>query len=88
MKNQIEPLPDFINDDQKLYGLCFNDSQNLYSEIINFGYQQPKGISSSRTSLSNTDILFNRPSSASKDIELNIIRRIVDTIIFNLRYLY
>ena len=72
MKNQIEPLPDFINDDQKLYGLCFNDSQNLYPEIINFGYQQSKGISSSRTSLSNTDILFNRTSSASKDIELHL----------------
>ena len=35
MKSQNDILPDLINDDQKLYGLCFNDSQNLYNQMIN-----------------------------------------------------
>ena len=72
MKSQLELLPDFVNQDQKLYGLCFNDSPSLYSEIIDLSYPQAKGITSSRTSISNSEILFNRRSSHSEDKELNL----------------
>ena len=59
MKEQIDTLPDLINEDQKLYGLCFNESPNLYNQMINLTNARGIGYSSSRTSISNTEILFN-----------------------------
>ena len=31
MKSENDSLPDLINEDQNLYGLCFNDSLDLYN---------------------------------------------------------
>ena len=73
MKSQNELLPDLINEDQKLYGLCFNDSQNLYNEMINLNNPLARRYSTSRTSITNTEILFGgRPSSKTviKDVTL------------------
>ena len=72
MSTQIDSLPDLINEDQKLYGLCFNDSPNLYNEMI--GLKDPRAIrySSSRTSISNTEILFNPNNSGDKKINIEI----------------
>ena len=73
MKEQIDTLPDLINEDQKLYGLCFNESPNLYNQMINLTNARGIGYSSSRTSISNTEILFNSTNRSSfKDINLDI----------------
>ena len=73
MKSQNDILPDLINDDQKLYGLCFNDSPNLYNQMINLNNPHTEQHLSSRTSLSNTEILFGHHSSQTtyKDITLD-----------------
>ena len=67
MKSENDSLPDLINEDQNLYGLCFNDSLDLYNEIINLNYPQTKKQSSSRT---NTEILFGRRGSQTSIKEL------------------
>ena len=75
MKDSNDSLPDLVNEDQRLYGLCFNDAQNLYNEMIKINYPQAKQSSSSRTSISNTEILFGKRSSqvSIKDLkELNL----------------
>ena len=72
MKEQIDSLPDFINDDQKLYGLCFNDSPNLYNEMIGLTGNRPPKYSSSRTSISNTEILFNQNSNQNIERDMNL----------------
>ena len=72
MKSQIDSLPDLINEDQKLYGLCFNDTPDLYNEMVNLSYPQTKRYSSSRTSISNTEILFGRSSSQVGPKELDL----------------
>lgn len=74
MKSQLDTLPDLINEDQRLYGLCFNDSPNLYNEMVNLNYPKRKSrrYSSARTSISNTAILFGRQSSSSiKDLNID-----------------
>ena len=74
MKSQLDTLPDLINEDQRLYGLCFNDSPNLYNEMANLNYPKRKSrrYSSARTSISNTAILFGRQSSSSiKDLNID-----------------
>ena len=75
MKDSNDSLPDLINEDQRLYGLCFNDAQNLYNEMIKINYPQAKQSSSSRTSISNTEILFGKRNSqvSIKDLkDLNL----------------
>ena len=72
MKDQIEPLPDLINKDQKLYGLCFNDSPNLYNEMIGLTNNKAPRYVSSRTSISNTEILFNPSVSQTHDKDINL----------------
>ena len=74
MKEQIDTLPDLINEDQKLFGLCFNDSPNLYNEMIGLTDNRFARLSSSRTSISNTEILFNSniENSTKKDLNLDI----------------
>ena len=75
MKDSNDSLPDLVNEDQRLYGLCFNDAQNLYNEMIKINYPQAKQSSSSRTSISNTEILFGKRNSqvSIKDLkELNL----------------
>ena len=74
MKEEIDTLPDLINEDQKLYGLCFNDSPHLYEEMIGLKQSRFARFSSSRTSMSNTEILFNSSveNSSKKDINLDI----------------
>ena len=47
MKDSNDSLPDLVNEDQRLYGLCFNDAQNLYNEMIKINYPQAKQSSSS-----------------------------------------
>jgi hypothetical protein len=51
MKEQLDSLPDLINEDQKLYGLCFNDSPNLYNEMIGLTDIRVPRYTSSRTSM-------------------------------------
>ena len=58
MKDQKDSLPDFINEEQKLFGLSFNDSPNLLNEIIGKTNSRMQAFTS-RTSISNTEILFN-----------------------------
>ena len=74
MKEEIDTLPDLINEDQKLYGLCFNDSPNLYEEMMGLKQSRFARFSSSRTSMSNTEILFNSSveNSSKKDINLDM----------------
>ena len=77
MKEEIDSLPDLINEDQKLYGLCFNDSPNLYEEMIGLKESRFARFSASRTSMSNTEILFNSSMENSiqkdkdKDLDLS-----------------
>ena len=71
MKSQIDSLPDLINEDQNLYGLCFNDNPDLYKEMINLTYPQIKPYSSKNKIISNTEILFG-PSSQVSPNELNL----------------
>ena len=71
MKEQIDSLPDLINEDQKLYGLCFNDSPNLYNQMINLTDNRGPRYSSSRTSISNTEILFNPTANRTSDKNLH-----------------
>ena len=71
MKEQIDSLPDLINEDQKLYGLCFNDSPNLYNQMINLTDNRGPRYSSSRTSISNTEILFNPNQNRTSDKNLH-----------------
>jgi len=72
MKSQIDSLPDLINEDQKLYGLCFNDTPDLYKELVNLSYPQAMHYTStSTTRISNSEILFGRPSQIpSKELNL------------------
>jgi hypothetical protein len=72
MKSQIDSFTYLINEDQKLYGLCFNDTPDLYNEMVNLSYPQTKRYSSSRTSISNTEILFGRSSSQVGPKELDL----------------
>jgi len=73
MKDQIDSLPDLINADQKLYGLCLIDSPNLYNEMIGLKDARAANYTSSRTSISNTEILFNSTNrSTMRDINLEI----------------
>ena len=71
MKEQLDSLPDLINEDQKLYGLCFNDSPNLYNQMINLTDNRGPRYSSSRTSISNTEILFNPNQNRISDKNLH-----------------
>ena len=70
MKEQLDSLPDLINEDQKLYGLCFNDSPNLYNEMIGLTDIRVPRYTSSRTSISNTEILFNPSINKTSDKHL------------------
>ena len=71
MKSQIDSLPDLINEDQNLYGLCFNDNPDLYKELVNLNYPQANHYSSSNKIISNSEILFGRPSLIeSKELNL------------------
>ena len=70
MKSENDSLPDFINEDQNLYGLCFNDSLDLYNEITNLNYPQAKKKSSSKTTVTNTEILFGHRGSQTSFKEL------------------
>jgi hypothetical protein len=73
MKDQIDSLPDLINADQKLYGLCLIDSPNLYNEMIGLKDARAANYTSSRTSISNTEILFNSTNrSTMRDINFEI----------------
>ena len=58
MKDQKDSLPDLINEEQKLFGFNFNDSPNLLNEIIGKTNSRMQAFTS-RTSISNTEILFN-----------------------------
>ena len=71
MKSQIDSLPDLINEEQNLYGLCFNDNPDLYKEMVNLSYPQVKPYSSNNKILSNSEILFGR-SSQIESKELNL----------------
>ena len=71
MKEQIDSLPDLINEDQKLYGLCFNDSPHLYNQMIGLADTRGPRYSSSRTSISNTEILFNPNTNKISDKNLH-----------------
>ena len=70
-EEEIGSFPDVINEDQKLYGICFNDSPNLYNEMINLTDKKVPRYAASRTSISNTEILFNQ-STKQNEKELNI----------------
>ena len=71
MKSQIDSLPDLINEDQNLYGLCFNNNPDLYKELVNLNYPQANHYSSSNKIISNSEILFGRPSLIeSKELNL------------------
>ena len=73
--NEIYSSPtvtNFINDDQKFYGVCFNDSPNLYDEIVNLSNPVKRRNSSSRTTISNTEILFRSSLFHSEDKELEL----------------
>ena len=59
MKEEKETFPDVINEERKLYGICFNDSPNLYDEMIGLTNSKVPRYVSSRTSITNTEILFN-----------------------------
>lgn len=73
MKDQIDSLPDLINADQKLYGLCLIDSPNLYKEMIGLNDARAANYTSSRTSISNTEILFNSTNrSTMREMNLEI----------------
>ena len=76
MKSQIYTSPtatNLINDDQQnFYGVCFNDSPNLYDEMINLSNPIKRRKSSSRTSISNTEILFRNSLLHSEDKELEL----------------
>ena len=71
MKEQIDSFPEFINEEQKLYGICFNDSPNLYKEMIGLTDARFARNFSSRTSISNTEILFNSTNNRSTIKEIN-----------------
>ena len=67
MKSQLDNLPDAFDEDHKFYGICFNDSPQLYEDLIQItNNNKPK---SSNTN-SNSDVLFNSNISrlTSKDI--------------------
>ena len=65
MKGQIDSLPDLINDEQKLCGLSFNDCPNLFNEIIGKTNSRMEPFTT-RTSISNTEILFSLDTNKSK----------------------
>ena len=65
MKDQIDSLPDLINEDQKLYGINFDDSPNLLNEIIGKTNSRMEPFIS-RTTISNTEILFNPTTNITK----------------------
>ena len=70
MSSHLDSFPDLINEEQKLYGLCFNDSPNLYNEMIGLKDFKGNRYSSSRTSISNTEILFNNPGDKKINLEI------------------
>ena len=67
MKEQIESLPQLINEEQKLYGLHFKDFPNLYKDMFKDG--RPSRFTS-RTSISNTEILFNSNVNTFKNLNI------------------
>ena len=78
MKEEKETFPDVINEEQKLYGICFNDSPNLYNEMIGLTNNKVTRYVSSRTSITNTEILFNNNANQKekdKNLEIGVTNK-------------
>ena len=71
MKDTADILPDLINDDQKLYGICLNDNPQLYEEMINLTEAKNYNFTQTQTSMSNTELLFNSTNRKSSILTLS-----------------
>ena len=72
MKSQIDSFTYLINEDQKLYGLCFNDIADLYNLFVNLSYPKTKTLFIFSTLISNTETLFGHSSSKVGTKELDL----------------